>query len=322
MPPETNHKKYAFITLGAFLFTSSSFALMQTETHTSFRTPVKRQGGAYTVKLSIKRNIYEYTVPVWVRPDMAQSTLDRTMLKDLGWIYPDLEADEFKLSNEEIGHPHFKNAKSDWVTLPDFPKTCCYGVLGQDLLRNYEILFDPQDPSHLEWKVVVDQSQSPIPASFSRSLASLFSLRSEVIKVDGKKVDLSEVPYRVNLSQRRLEWESPDATRLAKRKLKIRENPIFSFSFTVPDRDVEIQRLSPELVKSAKVFGIHSGVRVLEFNWIPINLWDKYEIQSLLLGKKMNLLPMKLEFRAKTMTQEAIRKEVNFDFVKNEFVPK
>ena len=36
----------------------------------------------------------------------------------------------------------------------------------------------------------------------------------------------------------------------------------------------------------------------------------------------MNVLPMKLEYRARTMTQDAIRKEVNFDFTKNEFVPK
>lgn len=188
---------------GLFLLFSLS---AQAQDAASFRTPAKLYGRAYSVKLSLKRKGFEYVVPVWVKPDQKESSLDKSLLVDMGWIYPDLKAEEVYLSGQKIEVLNFKNQKSDWATPPKFKKICCYGVIGQDILKDFEVVFDPREPIHLEWTREVSHVEiTPKKEKvFFELMKSLFSITSETAKFGSEKVDFSKTPYMLDWSKREL----------------------------------------------------------------------------------------------------------------------
>jgi hypothetical protein len=286
-----------------------------------FRTPAKLLGSAFTVKLTINRDGTEYVVPVWVKPDQATSSLDRELLKDMGWTYADTRADDVNLSGHEIDHVNFKNVKSDWAYYPTFARICCYGVIGQDILKDFDLRFDPQAPAHIEWRKQPDpQNSSPgkPQKDFKAALASLFNLKTEKVKVRGKEVDLSETPYDVDLLHKNLKIDEHRKI-LGEDKLKIRDKPIFAFSFIPSSRDVRIEKVAADVAESAKSVGIKNGYLVKDINFVPTSQYDQFEITALLRGKVKTSLPITIEFRAKTMKVDDVRRTFNFDFVKNEF---
>lgn len=210
--------------ISLILFTISN--TVYAEEVSSFRTPAKIYGNAYSVKLSVKRKGFEYELPVWVKPDQRESSLDRSLLVEMGWAYPDLKVEELSLSGEMLNVVAFKDQRSDWVGRPQFPKACCYGVIGQDILKDYELSFNPNPPAHIEWTkkiktaspatapshlparkngvTAVPVIQSPVAATskkvFLAELKSLFSTKNKSVVIDHKKQDLSKAPYTLDLS--------------------------------------------------------------------------------------------------------------------------
>lgn len=190
----------------SFLFlVNQSFA----ENDANFRTPAKMYGRAYSVKLSLKRKGFEYVVPVWVKPDQKESSLDKSLLSDMGWVYADLKAEEASISGERIEQLIFKNQKSDWAAPPRFKKICCYGVIGQDILKDFEVRFDPRPPAHLEWTRIVHHGVSDAKKTkiFADMTKLLFSIQSETFNLKGEKMDLSKTPFTFNWSAKELEFE-------------------------------------------------------------------------------------------------------------------
>lgn len=173
----------------------------------SFRTPARRYGTAYSIKMTLKKKGFEYVIPVWVKPDQKVSSLDRSLILEMGWTYPELKAEEVSLSGEKLEYAQFQNQKSDWVGRPEFPKPCCAGIIGQDILKDFEVKFDPRPPAHLEWtRIIVSEAPSPKKDRvFFESLKDMFSLKKEIVKLQGKSVDLSHVPLLLNFSQAKLE---------------------------------------------------------------------------------------------------------------------
>ena len=185
------------------IFTASAFAA---DVEEPFRTPAKLYGGAYSVKLVIKRKGFEYELPVWIKPDQKESSLDRSFLTDMGWIYPDLTGEEVSISGEKLNLLTFKSSHSDWANRPQFKKTCCYGIIGQDILKDYELTFIPTPPAHIEW-VRISQEPRPYRKDFLAKLKSLFSIRAPNVAIGSEKEDLSKTPYTLDLSKGALTFQ-------------------------------------------------------------------------------------------------------------------
>ena len=167
--------------LAAFLFVTA-------QAHADpvhFRTPVKMLGTAYTIKISLRRAMVEYEVPVWIRPDLPRSLLDRAQLKDLGWIFKDVKPDGLRFSGEKIDFWNFADARTDWAYPPEYPKTCCYGVIGRDILEKYRLRFEPQKPAHIEW-TRLEEGPSRGSSRFAMGLKSLFNLHEESVRYEGR----------------------------------------------------------------------------------------------------------------------------------------
>lgn len=267
----------------------------------NFRTPAKRYGSAYSIKMSIRREGFEYDIPVWVKPDLKESTLDRDQLAELGWTYRDFKVEEAALSGEVLDPPAYKNLKTEWAYVPEFPKSCCYGIIGQDILKKFEVRFDPNPPAHLEWtRLQPAGSKKSIPAS---QLAALFSLRSISASVGKKKVDLSRTAYRLNLSAGTLEFEEPLAVPTYALK-----GPLFHYHFAPPARKVIIDSMARTLVLRAKKAGLKSGTGLSRINKLAVAGLSRFEVDEYLMGKRGNLIELVSD---KTTT--------TYDFEKNEF---
>ena len=232
----------------------------------SFRTPAKLFAGAYSVKLMVKKDFTDYDVPVWIKPDQAESTLDASFMKDLGYVEPVMSFEEVNLSNEALEKKKFNNLMSEWAFVPDFFKSCCYGVIGQDILRDFEVRFDPRPPAHLEWKhILTNKNQVKLKPAFLAELKKLFSL-----------THLNEVPFVLNLQEQKLVFEGEPKKQLA---------PLFSFSFVPPERVVKIQTIMAKDALSAKKAGFHSGMIITTIEGKSVTQLDRWLIEKYLRGE-------------------------------------
>jgi hypothetical protein len=292
-----------FITLMLLILAPSAFA----DQNVSFRTPAKRFGSAYSVKITLRKDGFTYDIPVWIKPDQQVSSLDHDQLTELGWNYPGVKPEDIVISDETLDIPGFKNEKSEWAYVPDFSKSCCYGIIGQDILKDFEIRFDPNPPCHLEW-TRINREAKPIKvnASLQRELARLFSLHSVHEKFGKKEIDLSTTPYRLNLDQETLIFE-PEAinTNASTHALK---NKIFQYQFIPPARHIVVLSIAPAYQKSAKAVGFKSSSKVVSVNTIKVASLDHFELDDLLTGKK-----------SKTLLIGTDGGTYTFDFEKNEF---
>jgi hypothetical protein len=165
------------------------------------RTPAKLYGSAYSIKITLSREGFTYDIPVWVKPSQKVSSLDREQMADLGWIYKDVKPEDVTMSGETLDAPKFLNSKAELAYVPDFSKSCCYGTIGQDILKNFEVRFVPNPPSHLEWIKNTDTDSSQKPSKLPKGLESLFTIHSTKGTFNKNKIDLSRTPYRLNLAK-------------------------------------------------------------------------------------------------------------------------
>lgn len=293
-----------FFLLGWALLT---FNFAYADSNESFRTPAKVYGSAYSIKLTLRRDGFTYDIPVWVKPDQKISSLDRDQLNDLGWIYKDNTPEEIIASGQPFDSPKFQNKKSDWAYLPDFAKACCYGIIGQDILREYEIKFDPNPPAHLEWQKIsaekpeksekADQYHKGA-AKFQKSLTELFSLRSD---------RLARTAFTLNLSKNELRFDPEHSdVKAASKPLK---TALFRYKFTPPKRFATVTAITSGYNKSAKEVGFKASIKVVSLNSFAVPALNHFEMNDLLTGK-----------RSKTLTIKTNKDQVFiFDFEKNEF---
>jgi hypothetical protein len=288
-----------------FLVQTSEFSFADHEV--SFRTPAKRYGSAYSIKLVLMRNGFTYDVPVWVKPDQRESSLDFYQLAELGWNDPRLKPELMSMSDESLEIPKFKNGKSDWANLPVFSRSCCYGVIGQDVLRDFEVRFDPTPPAHLEWTRVVPEEDSQAERKkFRPELSGLFSVHSIYGTVQGKKIDFSHTPYRLSLMKSELvmepEWRDPNSDEHPL------SSPIFQYQLVMPKRNLVPTQISVRYFKSARKVGFKPGLKVVRLNSTLVSTLDRFELEDFLKGRK-----------SKTLTIATEKMSYVFDFEKNEF---
>ena len=271
----------------ALMFSS----LASAQNNESFRTPAKLYAGAYSVKILLKKDFTEYDVPVWIKPDQAESTFDASLLKDLGYVDKQIVFDEVKISNEILEKKKFKNLKSEWAFVPDYAKSCCYGVLGRDVLSDFEIRFDPKDPTHLEWTRIISEGSSiKYKPLFLTELKKLFSLSR-----------ISDVPYLLNLKEQKLEF--------AASPIKTQEPTLFSFSFVPPDRRIKVQTILARDAISAKSADFKSGLLISKINNKKVSELDRWQIEKYLRGG--------MDSSIKLITDQD--KEFIFDFKMRQF---
>ncbi len=281
-----------------------------------FRTPARRYSGAYSIKVTLVQQGQKIVIPVWVKPDQEKSTLDPGQIVYTGWDTRTSKAEEVILSGVSIGPRQFAWARSDWAVAPEYPKNCCFGVIGRDILDRFKLRFVPGDPSHIEW---VEQAEKPgIPlqkrarkkADFEKSLAALFSLRSEIVRVSGSRYDLSVTPFEVDFTQARLSFDgAPFEPRVAK------ANPVFQFEFSSFGRDLEVKGLHGANQGLAKDLGFFSGTRVLELDGRPVSGMTRQEIESILHGRKGK----RVEISFWKDNGRGGKNRIVFDFDKNVF---
>jgi hypothetical protein len=271
------------------------------------RTPAKLYGSSYSIKITLSRDGFTYDIPVWVRPDQKVSSLDRDQLADLGWTYKDVKAENITMSGETVEAPKFQNLKTELAYVPDFAKSCCYGVIGQDILKDYDVRFDPNPPAHLEWIKNTNPSPSKKGASkIQKELSGLFSIRTSHANFHKKKIDLARTPYRLDLAKDELSFE-PEFKN-PKAMDKPLDAPIFRYEFIPPVRQVVVQSIASAYQKSAKKIGFKSSLKITHFNNISAGSLDRFEVLDYLTGRKSK----QLVIRTKT-------ENFTFDFEKNEF---
>jgi hypothetical protein len=154
-----------------------------------FHTPARRFGSAYSVKMTIWRDSFSYVIPVWIRPDRAESTLDPGQMRLIGWPYKDFKADEVEISGVTIPIRNFKSERSDLAVAPEFAKNCCMGAIGRDVLEKYRLHFKPESPTHIHW--TPHDPAEPASATKLKGLETLFSLKSSKVRWNGKTFDSS-----------------------------------------------------------------------------------------------------------------------------------
>jgi len=272
------------------------------------RTPAKRYGSAYSIKITLSREGFTYDVPVWVKPDQKESTLDRDQLADLGWVYKDVKPEDITMSGETLDVPVFKNLKTEWAYVPDFSRSCCYGVIGQDILKHYEVRFDPTPPVHLEWIKLTAEEEAPrkTRSTLQKELPRLFTIRSTHGTFGKQKINLDRTPYRLNLAKGELnfepEWKDPKAA------TSPLSSPIFQYDFLPPVRQIVVLSIPQAYQKSAHSVRFKAQLKITHLNNVLAGALDRFEVLDYLTGRKSKKLLIK--------TEKSI---ITFDFEKNEF---
>lgn len=236
-----------------------------------FRTPAKLYAGAYTLKVQFKKDFTEYDVPMWVKPDQAESSIDASLLKDLGYEDKEIVFHEVKISGERIEKKKYKNQKTEWAFVPDFAKACCFGVIGRDILEDFEIRFVPLEPTHIEWTRIISRTDLPkYKPAFLNDLKKLFSLHQPL-----------DVPYKLNLQERKLEFEG---------KIVPSAPALFSFFFIPPNRELKVTGILPKYSASAKKAGFTAGLVITQINDQSALVMDRWVIEKFLRGEKGSTL--------------------------------
>jgi hypothetical protein len=278
----------------------------------SIRTPAKRYGSAYSIKVSLFRNGVEFVAPMWVKPDQRESTIDPGQMVFMGWNFKDAVSEDVVISGLHFGKKKFKTARSDWAVKPEYPKNCCMGVIGQDFLKQYRLRFDPAVPVHIEWTkgTSVNAKDSKKDREFESQIQPLFSVRSEVIKVGPRQYDLGSTPFVLDFRSRTLVFEKdPMALRPG------RSMPLVRYDFSGRDRNLSVIEVLSRDLKIAEELGLREGARITELNGAPVSAMSYYEIESLLKGRKSKAIEIGF-LKDSKMTEKA---KIIFDFEKNEF---
>ncbi|NDG83895.1 MAG: hypothetical protein EBX52_02530 [Proteobacteria bacterium] len=278
-----------------------------------FRTPATRYGSAYSVKVTLVGDDGIFVVPMWVKPDQKTSVLDPGQLSFMGWNPKNLRAKDVILSVEHLGAWSFQAGRSDWAVKPEYPKNCCAGVIGQDILKFYRLRFDPREPAHVQWSHVGTDGKDAAGEKheFERKLGALFSVKSGLVRLGKEHYDLSVTPFELDFPGKRLTFETlPAKVRTGAAK------PVFDFEFTSIQRDLEIRNWNSQSAGTARNFGLSTGARVRELNGVPVSTLTRYEIEEILRGKKGKVL--EIGYVKDPAKQE--KSKVYFDFDKNGFI--
>ncbi len=289
--------------LSLWMAVAASSAIAQDLSPGKFRTPAKLYGASYSIKMTVRREGFEYDVPVWIKPDQKVSTLDRDQMAELGWIHSNLKVEEAALSGEVLDPPQFGNLKTEWAYVPEFPRSCCYGVIGQDILKHYEVRFDPNPPTHLEWTRISEKSKAKaIPSS---SLSALFSLRSTSGNLGKNRIDFTRTPYVLNFAKGSLEFETASPIPPYAEK-----TPLFHYHFAPPARKVFVDSLPSSLLSKAKKAGFKSGLELTRINNSSVSEMSRFEVDEYLMGRRTKQIEISWD-----------KSSTTYDFEKNEFTP-
>jgi hypothetical protein len=278
----------------------------------AIRTPAKRYGAAYSIKVSLFRNGVEFLTPMWVKPDQKESTIDPRQMVFMGWNFKDAVAEDVVISGLHFGKKRFKTARSDWAVKPEYPKNCCMGVIGQDFLDQYRLRFDPAVPVHIEWTkgTAITTEDSKKEREFDSRIQPLFSVRSEVVKVGPRQYDLGSTPFVLDFRSRTLVFEKDPMALRPGRSL-----PLVRFDFSGRERDLSVIEVRSGDLKIAQELGLREGSRITELNGAPVSAMSYYEIESLLKGRKGKAL----EIGFLKDSKKTEKSKIIFDFEKNEF---
>lgn len=274
-----------------------------------FHTPARRFGSAYSVKMTIWRDSFSYVIPVWIRPDRAESSLDPGQMRLIGWPYQDFKADEVEISGVTIPLRNFKSQRSDLAVSPEFAKNCCMGAIGRDVLEKYRLHFRPESPSHIQWEPL--QLAELPSAPKIQGLGALFSVNSPKVNWNGRISDASKQGWVLDLRSGKIHFsvEAPSTETLSLR------DPLLTFDFLPGSRNLRVRALIASEVRDAASVGLKPGSVVTELNGISVSTLDRYEIVELLLGRKTGKL--QIAFLSNPLKEE--KSKVVFDFSNHAF---
>lgn len=272
------------------IFSTLSLSPAFAENRSTFRTPARQYAGAISVKIQLRKGFTEYDVPVWIKPDQAESTLDPVLMRDFGFSEKVLSFDSVRMSGQTISKKQFKPMKSEWAIVPDYAKSCCHGVIGRDILQDYEIQVVPGTPAHIVWRRVEgESSKDPFKPAYLGELKKLFTLSQELDR-----------PYLLNLKDRKLSFEGAVVKH---------ESAIFSFFILPPDRDIQVTAFSSSAESSAAKAGFQQGTVITEINGQDVGKMDRWLVEKHLRGEKTPILTFKTRGK----------KEFTYDFQSRRF---
>ncbi len=274
-----------------------------------FHTPARRFGSAYSVKMTIWRDSFSYVIPVWVRPDRAESTLDPGQMRLIGWPYKDFKADEVELSGVTILLRNFKSERSDLAVSPEFAKNCCMGSIGRDVLEKYRLFLRPGTPTHIQWEPSGHMEAPNVPRL--QGLEALFSVNSPKVRWKGEVSDASVQEWVLDLRFRYIKFFS-DPTEVRPNALR---TPLMTFDFLPGSRHLSVRSLMASEVRGAAAVGLRSGSVVTELNGQSVSSLDRHDIVELLHGRKSGKL--QIAFLSNPLKEE--KSKVVFDFSNHAF---
>jgi hypothetical protein len=250
-------------------------------------------------------------VPVWIRPDRAESTLDPGQMRLLGWPYPDFKADEVEISGVTIPLRNFKSERSDLAVSPEFAKNCCMGAIGRDVLEKYRLFFNPESPTHIQWEPRAESDARIAPRI--QGLGALFSVNSPKVRWDGQASDASRQGWVLDLRSGQIAFFPAPRVH---QPVELRA-PLLTFDFLPGSRHLRVRSMIASEVRDAASVGLKPGSVVTELNGQSVSSLDRYEIVELLFGRKTGKL--QIAFLKNPLKEE--KSKVVFDFSNHAFTP-
>ncbi len=272
------------------------------------RAPARRFGAAYSIKITIWRDSFSYVIPVWIRPDRAESSLDPGQMRLIGWPYKDFKADEVEISGETIPIRNFKSERSDLAVSPEFAKNCCMGSIGRDLLEKYRVYLIPGPPTYVQFGPT--QGKDSPRAAKLHGLESLFSVNSPKIRWDGKGIDASRSELLFDLRKGEINFFGSPGNQVG-----VLRELLLSFDFIPGTRNLRVRGVKASEAKDAADFGMKPGSVVTELNGEPVSRLDRGDIVELLMGRSTAKLD--IAFLRNPLKEE--KSKITFDFINHAF---
>ena len=272
------------------------------------RAPARRFGAAYSVKLTIWRDSFSYVIPVWIRPDRAESSLDPGQMRLIGWPYKDFKADEVEISGETIPIRNFKSERSDLAVTPEFAKNCCMGSIGRDVLEKYRVYLMPGPPTFVQF--APSQGTHVLFQPKLKALEALFSVRSPKVTWGGKEFDVSSSEMLLDLGKGEVSFFESKANPTVGL-----HDPLLSFDFIPGSRNLRVRKLMGPGSRNVAASGLKAGSVVTGLNGVPVSTLDRYDIVELLKGSRIERL--EITYLSNPLKEE--KSKVTFDFINHEF---
>lgn len=166
--------------LNSFLLLLALHSVSAFATKLTVRTPAKYLDDRFTINVEFQYGKMKYVVPFFVDPNVKTSIFDLRQFGALAYLGKKPVWDKILISGYDLGIKTFKNGDAEEAFMPNFVRSCCYGILGQDILKDFQVVAFDDVPAYIEW-FKIDPSTQDKPTFFVREKKFLWDTQTKNI---------------------------------------------------------------------------------------------------------------------------------------------